>query len=954
MASKAKLIQMLLVVVLALLLTTKAGAAEAIALELGSPFVDDAILQRQMPVPVWGWAQPGAKVEVSFAGQRKTATADAKGKWRVELDPLTASLDERELAVRSGDQSITRKGVLVGEVWFSSGQSNMDWVAGKSMVRDLAVRAGKENLPIREYNVDIGSSLYPCTRADSQEGWKRAGQAGNFSALSLAFAAELYDELKVPIGIVRATHGATPVETWTAYEGFADRPALKDIAERIRESNPTTAEGTAAFAAYYEALQQWQKDSEAVMARGGEALPRPALPGIAEDWKGPSRMFNKKIAPLVPYAVRGAIWCQGTHNAGDGRIYAEKMQALVDGWRQHWGRPDMPFYFTQMQCYGEADANNVGFADIRAAQALFFTNNLDNHVGMVVQVDLNPATPGNIHYFNKLDPGKRLARWALAHEYGRSALAYTGPIYQSHTIQGDTVRVTFNQRGPGGKLIVASKGMEADAKNSPDAYVEPARATPDQPLRHFRVAGSDRVWHDAEATIVDAHTIVVRSKDVPKPVGVQYAYSASPIGANLYNQAGLPAVPFAYFDGRQMFEQDRPGYADEQAAQAARWQRKPGLKPAALFRTGSVVQCDQPIPVWGHGIPGSTITVTFADQTKTTTVGEFEYWQLTLDALPASHQGRDLVITSDKGESFTIKDVWVGDVWFLTGTRQLDGELMKVKDDQDALPALEGVRELRVKTKTRRFKTPRKMDFEIGGGKYVASWQPADFDAVGDPPSVFAYYFAAQVKRPGVPLGIVTLGSPNPPITWVSYEGVQTAKGFEAERDELNLAYPNTESCKRAVVQYIETVKAYNAQIKTSLEAGDEVPAELADSAPPFPQPYFNEWSDETQTPTHTYNFCISPLTPWGVRGVVWVPDAGNIGSDTGRYSASLEVYANSLAQTYGQARVRFVYAHPLDALVPGVGQPKLEKAMGVVFDRWPKSLESLATKMGKAAAGME
>ena len=153
------------------------------------------------------------------------------------------------------------------------------------------------------------------------------------------------------------------------------------------------------------------------------------------------RFFNGKINPVVPYAIRGAIWCQGTSNSGDGRIYASRMEALLDGWRAAWGMPDMPFYFTQMQCYGTPDPNVVGFADIRQAQHLFFMNNREN-VGMVVQSDLNSARPQGIHYFNKLHPGMRMARWALAQTYGKD-VAYTGPIYAGYEVQNDKVVVSF-------------------------------------------------------------------------------------------------------------------------------------------------------------------------------------------------------------------------------------------------------------------------------------------------------------------------------------------------------------------------------------------------------------------------------------------------------------------------------------------------------------------------------
>ena len=968
-------------VVMALLTSTANAEVETQRLELASPFVDNAILQRDMSVPVWGWAKPGSNVTVSFAGQKKTTEADRKlGKWILKLDPLKASTEERELTVTTANgESITRKGILVGEVWFSSGQSNMDWIAGKSMVRDLAnkIARSKEEIPVREFNADMGSSLFPCSRVTAKDGWKKSRGAGTFSALSLAFAYELYEKLMVPVGILRSTHGATPVETWTPYEGFASHPKLQDIALKIRKSDPSTDEGKEAFEKYFEDLRKWQVEGEkriermqAVKAmdcalswlrRGetyiklpGTILSRPSLPGIAEEWKGSSRMYNFKIAPLIPYAIRGMIWCQGTSNGNDGKIYAAKMEALVNGIRKTWGRPNLPFYFTQQQCYGEPNPDNVGFADLREVQTLFFMNNIDKNVGMVPQYELNSARPGGIHYYNKLDPGKRLARWALARQYGMD-IAYCGPIFKSYTIDGNKVRVQFEQRGPGAGLMVASKGMQADMKKNPDAYVEPARATPGEKLKHFRLAGKDRKWCAADA-VIEGDEVVVTSKDVPNPVGVQYAYSATPMGANLYNQAGLPALPFAYFEGKQMFKEDLPEeIAKAKAAESVKTnpQRVPYLQIMSPLRRGAVIQRNMPVPVWGFAAAGEEVNVTFGDQTKKTVVNEFDQWQVELDPMPASAKGRVLTITCSEGPASTISDVLVGDVWILTGTRNLTNEMAYSTRDKNAVrpKALPLVREFRLKTKTRRFPTPRKRRLEIGGGKYVASWQPVTFEGDNNT-SMAAYYFASKLAKPNVPLGIITLGADNPPLTWVSHAGMQTAKGFENERDDLNLAYPNTDSCKQAVKMYIKTVKKYNSDVAAMLKTGEELPAEMASRVPAFPQPYYNQWASYTETATHTYNFCISPMTPNAVTGVVWIPGQKNIGEDVSRYAPALEVYAESLAQTYGQDNVKFVYAQPTAKLVEGIAKPQAKNAVCVEFYAWPKSLKQIAAKLSAAAAG--
>jgi len=952
------------------------------AIELGTPFADNAILQRQIPVPVWGWNRPGTKVSVTFAGQMKTATAGQDGKWMLKLDALEANANPQELVISDGaGKTVTLKNVLVGEVWFASGQSNMEWVAGKSMCGNLAnkIARSREESPIREYQVDIGSALFPQSRTTAEGGWKSSKNAGGFSALALSFAWELYEELQVPIGIMRSSHGATPIETWTAYEGFAAHPKLQHIAAKIRQSDPSTPDGQEAYAKFYEDLKKWQVEGEkriermrvvkamncslswlrqdgTYIKRPGTVLSRPSLPGIASEWKGASRMYNMKIAPLIPYAIRGAIWCQGTHNAGDGRIYAAKMEALVSGWRKNWDRPNLPFYFTQMQCYGEPDPNSVGFADIREAQTLFFTNAKD--VGMALQYDLNPANPGGIHNFNKLHPGQRLARWALAHEYGKE-IAYTGPIYKSHGIKGNIVRVQFEQRGPGGGLMVGSKGMAADYRQDPPEYFEPARATPGEKLKHFRLAGKDRVWHAAEA-VIDGDEVVVTSKAAPNPVGVQYAYSASPIGASLYNEAGLPAIPFAYFDGRQMFNEDLPeAIAEANAREKAKTNPpppKPYLQIMTPLRNGAVIQRNRPVPVWGFAVSGTEVTITLGDQTKKTTVNEFDQWRVQLDPMPASAEGRILTVTCSDGAASTIRDIVVGDVWILTGSTAVSSELAFSGRTPNAAPppAIPLMREFKIRTKARRFPVPRKRCMEIGGGKYRSSWRPALFTETERDTSAAGYYFASQVQQKNVPIGIITLGANNPPLTWVSYKGMQTAVGFEKERDELNLLYPDTDVCKTAVTQYIDTLKQYCGEITALRKAGRDIPRALGEKAPDFPQPYYNQWASETETATHTYNFCISPNTPLAVSGVVWIPGKANLGKDVSRYSAALKAYAISLPQTFGQDKVAFVYAHPTADLIEGITEPQIEDSINVEFSEWPQSLQVIAARLGALAAKKE
>ncbi|MDP7051878.1 MAG: hypothetical protein QF600_08125, partial [Verrucomicrobiota bacterium] len=303
-------------------------------LELAAPFTDNAILQRESSVPLWGWDVPGNKITVQFAGQTKTAVADKNGDWMVKLDPLKASREERDLEVKNNrGKSVSIKGVLVGEVWFSSGQSNMVWVAGKSMCNQLArdIASTKEDIPIREININTVSALYPQKKATSEEGWKKASGASGFSALSLSFAHELYKELNVPIGILLSAHSNTRIEAFIQREAIESHPKLKGDTDLIRDADPLTEQGRNAYTRYYADLKAWQDVAGHAAEAGGKVPARPNLPGIAGMWRGPSQFFNGKIAPVIPYAIRGAIWCQGTSNSGDGRIYATRMEALVNG-----------------------------------------------------------------------------------------------------------------------------------------------------------------------------------------------------------------------------------------------------------------------------------------------------------------------------------------------------------------------------------------------------------------------------------------------------------------------------------------------------------------------------------------------------------------------------------------------------------------------------------------------
>ena len=932
----------------ALLLALPGEAAAEQKLELGAPFLDDMILQRGMEVPVWGWAERGSKVTVSFAGQTIATDVGAEGDWMVKLDPLEASATERELRVQCsgirGQETriITLRGVLVGEVWFSSGQSNMVWTAGKSMCSEIAreIAGAQEDVPIRELGVDTVSALYPQKRVTSDGGWKKARRASEFSALSLALAYELYVELDVPIGIVLSAHSNTRIEAFTRRQAIEAHPRLQEDARLIHDADPLTEQGRAAYARYFVDLRAWQREAGAIAMAGGRIPERPPLPGIAGMWRGPSQFFNGKIAPIIPYAIRGAIWCQGTSNGGDGRIYAARMEALVKGWRDAWAMPDMPFYFTQMQCYGAPDPNSVGFADLRQVQYMFFMNNRKN-VGMVVQSDMNSARPGGIHYWNKLHPGMRMARWALAKDYGKT-IACTGPIYTGHKVEGSRVVVSFEKESLFGGLMVGSKG---------------------QKLNHFRLCGDDKKWHAADAVIA-GDTVVVTSPKVPKPIGVQYAYSAVPENSNLYNKAGLPATGFAAVNGKLIFEEDDLAKAAALKAKYARYTDPdyPILQVVEYYRDGAVIQRDKTLPIWGHANKGVKVTVTLGGVTRTAVANDLQQWAVSFPPMKASTEPITLTVKSSHGHSRTVRNILVGDVWYLTGSTQLNGEMAVNRRDKNAKPPapMPLVREFRRKTKADSSATPRKRRFETGGGRYRSSWMAADFSDPDKGVTMFAYHFAKTLGRKGIPQGFITMSSGRggrsgqmaSPLSWTSFHGVKDIKApaFKARLDELFLQYPNSDVAKKAADKHVEEVKAYVKAVIDAGKRGADMSQGLPLGVPAFPQPGKSDTVKSDMIPTYAYNWCVSPMTPMAVAGVIWVPAEYNLGYTPANYAAELEIHAKSLPTTYGLDKVQFIYAQPAGSLVKGITAPEIPGAKCVSFDQWPKSLKDMAIEMAKRA----
>lgn len=380
------------------------GMASA-AVKLPAIIGNNMVLQRDEPVPVWGWDEAGTLVTVTLGEAKVTAKAGADGKWMVKLPAMKAGGPHTVTIV--GTDTVKLENVLVGEVWFCSGQSNMEWSVKASNNAQQEIAAA--NYPkIRHIKIPHVPAETPQTEVKS-DGWKATTPqtVGDFTAVGYYFGRNLQTQLDVPIGLIGCNWGGTRIEPWTPPEGFKAVPALKDIADKL-DSFP-------------------QKNAK------GEV-----------NHQSPLALYNGMVAPLVPYGIKGAIWYQGESNNGEGMLYHEKMKALISGWRSLWGKSDLPFLYVQLASYHYGNRNPADLAGIWEAQTATLAV---PHTGMAVTVDISNTK--NIHPTNKQDVGKRLALWALAQVYGQKDLVYSGPLYKSMKVDGNKIRLTFDHSGSG-------------------------------------------------------------------------------------------------------------------------------------------------------------------------------------------------------------------------------------------------------------------------------------------------------------------------------------------------------------------------------------------------------------------------------------------------------------------------------------------------------------------------
>ena len=483
------------------------GRAEVV---VASPFTDHAVLQRNLPVPIWGHGAAGEKVTVNFHYQTLATTADAHGRWSVRLKPMSADASGADLSI-TGQNSITLHDIVVGEVWLASGQSNMEWPL--HLARDAKAEIASATLPlVRHLKIEHTPSDTPSNSVKTS-GWQVASPetAGSFTAVGYFFAHELSAKINVPVGIIHSSWGGTPIESWL------DQSVLKSTKGWPRFE----AEWTEALRVFprkkteYAALDRaWQKADEASRMSGKpNPLPWPHPPVGPGTAYAPGGLFNGMIVPLIPYAVRGALWYQGESNVGRATEYAELFPAMIRDWRESWGQGDFAFLFVQLPNYADNHPTGTNWAELRDAQnaALKLPQ-----VGEAVTIDVGEAD--NLHPTNKKPVGERLALLAEAKVYKMADVEGVSPQFVSAKREAGTIRVTL---APAKGLVV--RGLTNSSTG-------------------FDLAGADHVFHPANAT-VENETVVVSSPEVKEPVAVRYAFTNNP-SVTLYNDAGLPAGPF--------------------------------------------------------------------------------------------------------------------------------------------------------------------------------------------------------------------------------------------------------------------------------------------------------------------------------------------------------------------------------------------------------------------------
>src|SRR5258708_3506580 len=457
------------------------------------------VLQQGIRAPVWGWADDGETVTVTFRGHKATATAKG-GKWSLKLGRLKAG--GPDTLVIAGKNTIEIKNVLVGEVWVASGQSNMEFPLSRSFESKADID-GSANPQIHLFHVPKLKANQPVD--DVKATWKECNQdtVAGFSAVAYYFGRDLQKARGAPVGLIESDWGGSPAEVWMSQEALESNPRYKT---EILDSFAAAQKKFEADTAAYE-----QQKAEATKDGGQFTNAAPRGPF----WK-PTELYDGMIAPLIPYAIKGAIWYQGESNAGRAEQYRSLFPDMIRNWRHDWDEGQFTFLAVQLAPFTAitAQPGNSDWAELREAQ-LYTTRVLPN-TGIAVITDV--GDPKDIHPTKKQPVGARLAIAARGIAY-HEPIVHSGPVYRGMKVKDGKIVLSFSHVGG---------GLEAR----------------DRELKGFAICGEDKkfFWPKAEVDPT-GKKVIVSSPDIPKPVALRFGWANSPV-VNLWNKDGLPATPF--------------------------------------------------------------------------------------------------------------------------------------------------------------------------------------------------------------------------------------------------------------------------------------------------------------------------------------------------------------------------------------------------------------------------
>lgn len=493
---------------LALVPAAPAGAT----VKAAALFTDNAVLQRNVSVPVWGTASDGEKVSVRIQGQNMSTVAK-DGRWMVKLNPLKAG-GPFTMIISGPENSIQVHNVAVGEVWICSGQSNMQFALSSASNATEAIAASSDKM-LRLFSVPLQGTDDPLP--DVASAWQVAGPqtTPGFTAVGYFFGRDLRKALGVPVGLINTSYGGTPAQGWTRTAYLREDSLLKELYQD--RYNKAVTDYAAAMQQYQRQMAEYEKQVQAAKDAGQPAPNAPAQPWNPAAYVGrPGALYNAMISPLIPYAMKGAIWYQGEANAGEAWVYTRLLSCMINCWRKDWNQGDFPFLIVQLAPFMKIQPDPVAssWAELREAQNMTARKVGKSAVAVITDV----GEENDIHPRKKEPVGGRLALAARAIAYGEK-LVYSGPELKSMKVSGSEAVLTFKSVGKG---LVAKGGGD---------------------LTGFAICGADGKFVNAQAKIQGKDKIIVSSSSVSKPAAVRFGWADYPV-VNLFNSEDLPATPF--------------------------------------------------------------------------------------------------------------------------------------------------------------------------------------------------------------------------------------------------------------------------------------------------------------------------------------------------------------------------------------------------------------------------